>query len=596
MTPLSLRWKIFALSSALLVTLVAATLLYVRARAGVEVGERIEEELAAARDAVERADSDRADRLRETAELIASFPEFKALLETRDQATIRDFLLTYLLENDRSELLVALDPSGATIARTDGDSQASLPGARTRWILPVLETGATHNLLSAANVEYSAVGVAAEASGTIFGFVIAGVPVDDSYSASLRRGNVEVVLVKDGILGATLPRDELPREALETWGSGTPANALRDVLVGDEQFLATSTMVGGPPGLLAIVMISRDRAMAPYRELEVALVGIGLLVVGLGMGGSALLARTITAPVARLVEGTKAFASGNLEHRLDVTTRDEIGALAESFNAMVDCRRRLEDEVRQSHKMEAVGRLAGGVAHDFNNLLMVVAGRAEALVERLAIDDPLRRDLQLIRDTSKRGTALTRQLLAFSRRQVLQPRLVDLNALVSGVAEMLHRLIGDDIVLQLALSPDLPRVTADPGQIEQVIMNLAINARDAMPGGGALTIQTRRLAFPEPHMTGLMTVPPGRYVVISITDTGHGIDDEVRPHLFEPFFTTKDATKGTGLGLSTVYGIVQQSNGYIEVQSEARRGATFTVMLPEAEHAVDAPAFRRRSA
>jgi signal transduction histidine kinase/CheY-like chemotaxis protein len=576
------------LSSALLVTLVAATLLYVRARAGGAVNVRIQQELINARDTIRRADRDRIDQLRETATLIASFPDFKALLETRDQATVRDFLLTYLLQNERSELLVALDPSGAVIARTDVDSQAALPAARARWIDPALEEGYTENLLSADGVVYNAVGVAAEASGTVFGFVIAGVPVDDSYSTSLRRGDVEVVLARDGILGATVPRDLLSLDIVEGWGDGASAGAFHDVRVGDELFLATSTTLGGPtPGLLAVVMMSRDRALAPYREFEIALVGLGLLVIGLGMGGSALLARTITAPVAKLVEGTRAVAAGNLDYRLHVKTRDEIGALAESFNTMVDTRRRLEDQVRQSQKMEAVGRLAGGVAHDFNNLLMVVAGRSEALLARLAPDDPQRRDLELIRETSRRATAVTRQLLAFSRRQILQPRLVDLNSLVSGMADMLHRLIGDDVILQLALSPDIPRVTADPGQMEQVIMNLVINGRDAMPDGGVLTIQTQRMVFREPHLTGLMTVPPGRYVTISIADTGHGIDEAVLPHVFEPFFTTKDTSKGTGLGLSTVYGIVQQSNGFIDVQSESRLGATFTVLLPEALRAAD---------
>lgn len=575
----------------MLVTLVAATLLYVRARAGAYTLDRIQQELTATREAVERADGDRTDGLRETAQLLASFPELKALLETGDQATVRDFLLTYLLQNQRSELLVALDPSGTVIARTDIDAQVALPEARVRWILPALETGSAENQLVAGGTIYSGVSVPAEASGTIFGFVVVGVPIDDAYAASLQRGNAEVVLVRDGVVGATLPRDRVTREVIDAWRAEPSAARLRDVRVGAERFVGTSTSIGGrAPGVLAIVLMSRDRAMAPYREIEIGLVGLGLLVVALGMAGSAMLAKTITAPVAKLVEGTRAVAAGDLDYRLDVTSRDEIGALAESFNTMVDGRRRLEDQVRQSQKMEAVGRLAGGVAHDFNNLLMVIAGRAEVLLGRLGADDPLRRDLQLISDASKRGTSLTRQLLAFSRRQILRPTAVDLNALVTRMADMLRRLIGEDVVLQLALSPELRRVTADPGQIEQVIMNLAINARDAMPSGGVLTIETRGLVFAELHMTGLMTVPPGRYIAVSVADTGHGIAESVRPFLFDPFFTTKDASKGTGLGLSTVYGIVRQSNGYIDVQSEPQHGATFTVLLPEAEQGLEAAA------
>jgi two-component system cell cycle sensor histidine kinase/response regulator CckA len=250
----------------------------------------------------------------------------------------------------------------------------------------------------------------------------------------------------------------------------------------------------------------------------------------------------------------------------------------------------LDERLRQSQKMEAVGQLAGGVAHDFNNILGVILGYCELLEEdEAAPDDAKRRMVEQIHNAGTRAAVLTRQLLAFSRRQVLRPVVLDLNTLVTGVETMLRRLIGEDIEITISLLPDLRRVKADPTQLEQILMNLAVNARDAMPVGGTITIETSNVAFDDTHAHEHAEVKPGSYAVLAMSDTGGGMDGETQAHMFEPFFTTKQAGKGTGLGLSTVYGIVKQSAGYIYAYSELGRGTTFKVYLPCAEGEPEIP-------
>jgi PAS domain S-box-containing protein len=251
--------------------------------------------------------------------------------------------------------------------------------------------------------------------------------------------------------------------------------------------------------------------------------------------------------------------------------------------------RTLELQLRQAQKMEAIGRLAGGIAHDFNNLLMVISGYSEFLLERLGPDPRLRGPAQEIANATQRATSLTRQLLAFSRKQMLAPKVLDLNEVVTENLKMLTRMIGEDIDLVMVPGPALGAMRADPGQIDQVIMNLAVNGRDAMPQGGKLTIETANVTLDENFARVHAPLLPGEYVMLSISDTGVGMDTETQARIFEPFFTTKGA-KGTGLGLSTVYGIVKQSGGFIFVDSQPLRGTAFKAYFPRVDGSEDAVA------
>ena len=273
---------------------------------------------------------------------------------------------------------------------------------------------------------------------------------------------------------------------------------------------------------------------------------------------------------------------------LATTTR--LAAANDELRHEIEERKRAEDallqtegQLRQAQKMEAIGRLAGGLAHDFNNLLMVIGGCSAVLKKQVPADAPMREPVELIAQAAAQAGTLTHQLLAFSRQQVLHPCVVDLNALVTDTQSMLQRLIGDDIEIVCSLDPDVGPVRADPGQIVQILMNLTVNARDSMPGGGTLTMATRNARLDDELALDRLGIPAGRYVMLAVSDTGVGMDAPTQARAFEPFFTTKDVGKGTGLGLSTVYGIVKQSGGAIRVDSEVGRGSTFQVYLPRAD-------------
>jgi two-component system cell cycle sensor histidine kinase/response regulator CckA len=304
---------------------------------------------------------------------------------------------------------------------------------------------------------------------------------------------------------------------------------------------------------------------------------------------SQILADYANRPATSVLETTRRRKDGS---RVDVSVLvspvivgNELDAVYCIYRDISDVKT-AEEQFRQSQKMEAIGRLAGGLAHDLNNLLTVITGYSELQLSTLGSNDPNRAPAGEIMEAAQRATALTKQLLAFSRRQVLQPKAIDLNAVVHSLENLLRRLIGEDIDVVITPAASLGTVRADPGQLEQVIMNLAINARDAMPKGGRLMLQTSNAELDEAYARHHAGVVPGRYVLLTVTDTGVGMDENTIAHIFEPFFTTKGLGKGTGLGLSTVYGIVQQSEGHIFVYSEPGRGTSFKIYLPR----VDAPA------
>jgi PAS domain S-box-containing protein len=284
------------------------------------------------------------------------------------------------------------------------------------------------------------------------------------------------------------------------------------------------------------------------------------------------------------------------EHATAMRMAANLAANAVENVILIEREEAKEEQLRQAQKMESIGTLAGGIAHDFNNLMTAVTGYSELALRSLGPDDKLRPKIEVIKSAGERAAGLTRQLLAFSRKQMLQPKVLDLNGVVTGIAQMLPRMIGEHIDLRFRLGDSLGQIKADPSQIEQVLMNLAVNARDAMPGGGCLIIETENV-----HLTGKfgrsdLTVEPGHYVMMAVSDTGSGMDEETQAHIFEPFFTTKEVGKGTGLGLSTVYGIVKQSGGSLWVYSEMGKGTTFKIYLPRVDEIIESDALEGESA
>jgi two-component system cell cycle sensor histidine kinase/response regulator CckA len=300
-----------------------------------------------------------------------------------------------------------------------------------------------------------------------------------------------------------------------------------------------------------------------------------------------LISHTFTRPLSSLVDGVRALGEGDFNYPLESGGQDEVAEVTRAFDRMranlnktQEEPKHLEQQLRQAHKMEAVGRLAGGVAHDFNNLLTIIRGHGDLLLDRADAVAAHRHSIEQIQKAAGRAVSMTRQLLAFSRQQVLQPRVVDLNGILADMGKMLPRLIGEHIEYTFHPDPRLSPVKADPGQIEQVILNLAVNARDAMPNGGVITVETANVEVSGVEAAKRSPMPAGQYVLLSVADTGHGIDEKTKAHIFEPFFTTKEVGKGTGLGLATVYGIVKQSGAYIWVESEVGKGTKFELYFP----------------
>jgi signal transduction histidine kinase/CheY-like chemotaxis protein len=357
-------------------------------------------------------------------------------------------------------------------------------------------------------------------------------------------------------------------------------------------------------GLTVRVLLSKTRAMAAAtRAMYRNLVTFGLVAILVIVGVMTASDRLLMKPIAQLTKASRRLAAGDLGARVaSSTTIPELHELAKDFDVMAAGlqdremarlraemeRKDLEQQYHQAQKMDAVGRLAGGIAHDFNNMLTAILGYCELLLDDPDLKENQRGDIREIERAGKTAAQLTRQLLAFSRREIVEPALLDLNAIVSGMDKMLHRLVGEHIDMQTTLAPGLDPVKADRGQLEQVILNLTVNARDAMSDGGRISIETAAVHLREGMTSPYLAAVPGRYVMLAVTDTGDGIGPDILEHLFEPFFTTKSTGKGTGLGLATVYGIVKQNNGGITVESSVGSGSTFRIYFPPSEERVSA--------
>jgi signal transduction histidine kinase len=370
------------------------------------------------------------------------------------------------------------------------------------------------------------------------------------------------------------------------------------VSLGDEPFFAMSVPItagDAEPAIRLTVLKSYENALAALNQSKHLLIALGIGALALGGLFVYVIADRLTRPLAALAGGVRALEIGDYAYPLKRDMgNDEVAQLTRAFDDLRTTLRQteiqkqeLEGQLRQSQKMEAMGRLAGGVAHDFNNLLTVIKGNTSFLAERLGSEHRLIKFTTQIDGAADRAVSLTRQLLAFCRMQVLQPKILDLNELVSEMCKLLRRLVPEDIAFNFRAGELLGRVKADPGQIEQVLMNLMVNAGDAMPAGGSLTVETRNATISEQEASRRAPATPGQYVLLSVTDNGMGMDAETRARIFEPFFTTKVQGKGTGLGLATVYGIVKQSGGFIWVESEPGWGARFEIYLPRVADRVE---------
>jgi signal transduction histidine kinase/CheY-like chemotaxis protein len=375
---------------------------------------------------------------------------------------------------------------------------------------------------------------------------------------------------------------------------------------GDVAVFAFSRVQPLDSGITVRVFLSKTQARAAAtRTMYRSLLTFGLVACIIIAAVQVASHRLLLRPIAQLTSASRRLAAGDLGARVAAsTTIPELHELGRGFDEMAAAlearerervlgeieRKQLEQRFYQAQKMDAVGRLAGGIAHDFNNMLTAILGYCELLLDDPAISDSQRGDVLEIQKAGKTAAQLTRQLLAVSRREVVEPSVLDMNAIVSAMDRMLHRLVGEHIDMAATLAPDLHLVKADRGQIEQVILNLTVNARDAMPDGGCISIETANVHLPEGVVSTHLSAPAGDYVMLTVKDTGSGITPDVVEHLFEPFFTTKDRGKGTGLGLATVYGIVKQGNGGILVETTIGKGTTFRIYFRQSDERVAAVA------
>ncbi len=487
------------------------------------------------------------------------------------------------LESEGSELVAVADASGDIVEFRV--RKASLPTIEAQEILwRSLKNRSTADWWYLDGSLYQ---VALQNFGHGSGTVIVGREID--YRAVHDMGRISEGRVAFSYGGNIVVSTFRPIEEQDANTELQSVPSPRQIAIGGDQFFVDSMPLNNGPGPVArlIVLKSYSEATAFLRSLNHLLLGIGFLAVLAGAGFVFFISDTFTRPLADLLEGFQALERGDYSYPLHAQGGDEVAHATRAFDRMRTAlqknesqKRDLEDQLRQSQKMEALGRLAGGVAHDFNNLLTVIKGHSEIIVERTKPGDPVLKSGEQIRKAADRAVALTRQMLAFSRKQALQPKVLDVNALVEDLSKLLNRLIPEDIELIFESEASLGRVKADPSQLEQVLLNLTVNARDAMPRGGKLTIETHNVTVNADSARHNPSLPPGNYVKLAVSDTGTGMDAETKAHIFEPFFTTKDPGKGTGLGLATVYGVVKQTGGFIFVDTELGVGSKFEIYLP----------------
>ncbi len=587
-----LRTK-FLLSVVLIIAaLTCATLLSVRHAAEVQVQMHVMDDARTAILTFQVVERQRQVALSRKADLLAMLAIMRQGDPTAITAASED-----PWQSDGCDLLVLADPNGKIVAFHESNEQ--FPAAKAE---EMLGRSLAHNStggwwFDGQHLYQVAVQPYYEgqpAANKLLGTVVVGREVDVAAANDLGRISSSQVVFRFGsdVVVSTLPILKAHELVVQTGDRPVPA----ELRLGNERFFASSVDLtpGVKPGVSLTLLKSYDEAMAFLHELNQLLLGLGLVAVLAGAALVFLISDAFTRPLARLVDGVRALEEGNFTYPLEAQGGYEVASVTRAFNHARNIlqsnevqKQQLEEQLQQSQKMEALGRLAGGVAHDFNNLLTVIKGHSDMLLERVKPQDPLYANSEQIQKAANRAASLTRQLLAFSRRQVLQPRVVDLNALIKDMDALLKRLTREDIEFLVHLNAKLGRVKADPGQIEQVLLNLIVNASDAMPQGGKLIVESRDLTVGEDLAKTRPALAAGDYVLLRVSDTGHGMDAATKARIFEPFFTTKEQGKGTGLGLAMVYGVVKQSNGFIYVESELGTGTHFEIYLPQVNDKVE---------
>jgi signal transduction histidine kinase/ActR/RegA family two-component response regulator len=598
-TNLRLRAKLL-LSLVLSTTaLTCATLLVVRHSAQAQMQRQIEQDARNALLTIQAVQQQREMMLSHKADLLATL----AYLRNGDATAIQDASQDPWQSGD-CDLFALADRQGKIIALHTTSSELSVADAEKLFRSSLKDDSAAGWWFGGRHLFQVVMQPYYEdepRKGRRLGTVVVGRELDARGASDLGRISSSDLIFRHG--------NDLMMSTLALAKEGELERQLRDhptgttIQIGEQRFFASSVALasGDQPTLSLTVLKSYDEATASLKRLNHLLIGLGLAAV---LGGGVLvfvIADRSTRPLACLAQGVRALEQGDFTYPLKSDGGDEVAQVTRAFEEMRSTlqrnevqrqqheiqRQQLEGQLRQAQKMDAMGRLAGGVAHDFNNLLTVIKGNSSLLVERLQSDDRLLKCTRQIESAADRAASLTRQLLAFCRMQVLQPKILDLNMLVSEMCKLLRRLIREDIAFNFHAGESLGRVKADPGQIEQVIMNLAVNAGDAMPSGGSLTVETRNITVDEHFAHARPPILPGQYVLLAVTDTGQGMNAETKARIFEPFFTTKEQGKGTGLGLATVYGIVKQSGGCVWVESEPEKGARFEVYLPRVDEALE---------
>jgi signal transduction histidine kinase/ActR/RegA family two-component response regulator len=593
-----LRTKLLISLTLLIAALTFATLAVVRHAAEAQVRTAVEQDARNSVLTFQNLRKERQIQLDRTAELLATLPTLKEMMADEKLARIQNASEQIWRSGD-TELFALADWKGKIVAL-----HTSLPGFPREAAESALahSSGAQgvggwwfgHGHLY--QVAVHPIELGSPSSRMYLGTVIVGREIDSSVAAEVGQIALCQVAFRYG--------DQAVVSSFSTMDDAMAANRLKSnagtnkIEINNKSYLISSVNLtpGSSPPLTLTVLKPYDDAMAVLTRLNHTLITLGFL--GVFAGGALVwvLSRTFTRPLESLVQGVRALEQGNYDYPLGPDGGDEVSEVTAAFDRMrgtlqknEEQRHSLENQLRQAQKMEAVGRLAGGVAHDFNNLLTVIKGHSDLLEMRLGTLSPAHQNIAQVRKAADRATALTRQLLAFSRMQVLQPRVLDLNALISDVSKMLPMLIGEEIEYTFRPGHSLARVKADPSQIEQVLVNLAVNAHDAMPKGGKLTISTQNVVLDAAYTQSHPPTVEGRYVLLTVADTGCGMDELTKAKVFEPFFTTKELGKGTGLGLATVYGVVKQSGGYIWVDSVPEQGTRFEIFLPQSTAAPQLP-------